>query len=74
MILLHSYNYLIKFFNPNAKNNKKNKFNRIIFNLFSYFTTKYYKERGIANSIKKFLSQRIARRDIDNTHRVNGIS
>ena len=23
---------------------------------------------------EKFLSQRIARRDIDNTHRVNGIS
>ncbi len=25
-------------------------------------------------NMEKFLSQRIARRDIDNTHRVNGIS
>lgn len=37
---------------------------------------KYYKDKKeeYNNSIEKLLSQRIARRDIDNTHRVNGIS
>lgn len=41
--------------------------------IYSIHSTSFLEKRKKGNR-ERFMSQRIARRDIDNTHRVNGIS